>query len=347
MVQPDQPYAMLLAAGLSTRLGELSRQRPKPLMPVCDHSLLRWTAAMCVHAGIRELIVNLHHLGGQIRAELGNGTEVGARVRYSPEETILGTGGGIRQMAARMERGATCVVLNAKTVFADLDLQQVLAFHRQQGALATLVVRPHRAAARWGAIGVDGSGRVRQILEHLGPGAVAGEATPYQFTGIHVLEPEFIAAIPAEGAPCVIRSAYRELLEAGAPIAGFVHQGYFYDHSTPPRYLQGNLNLLTGAAAPAHRPGPLRGVDATARVDPSAGVVEPVLVGPGAFVGAGARVGPNVVVGRRAAVAAGVVLRECVVWPDARVEASAQRAVITPLGPVAVPAVDDPEAAPR
>lgn len=334
---------MLLAAGLSTRLKELSRQLPKPLMPVCNHPLVRWTAGLCVHAGIRDLAVNLHHHGELIRAEVGDGAELGARVTYSPEPTILGTGGGIKAMARLMPR-ATSVVVNAKIV-VDLDLREVVSFHRRRKALATLVVCPHPQAERWGAIRVDEAHRVTGLLEHRRPGT-EDQGTPHLFTGIHVLEPELIDAIP-DGPCCVIRTAYAELLERGAELAAYVHERYFYDHSTLPRYLAGNLNLLHGYAAPRFAPGPLRGVNEAAHVDASAELVDPVLVGSGARIGDGAQVGPGVVIGPEAQVAPGVQLQDCVVWAGAEVTSSVHRAVVTPKGVVVVPEQDDPEAAPR
>lgn len=343
MVQ-EPVNALLLAAGLSTRLGALSRERPKPLLPVCNVSLLRWAAAHCRQAGIRDVAVNLHHLGQQIQAELGDGAVLGLRVTYSPEPDLLGTGGGIKQMASLMPR-RRCVVLNAKIV-SDIDLQQVIAFHRSSGVLATLVVRPDDNAERWGAIGVDHGGRVTRILEHRAPDA--SDPPAYQFTGIHVLEPELIDAIPdSPTLRCVIRTAYRELLLGGAPIAGFVHRGYFYDHSTPARYLQGNLNLLRSVAAPPHSPGPLSGVDASACVDASAELVPPVLLAADARVEAGARVGPCVVLGASARVAAGLQLQHSVVWAGAPVLRSGRRLVVTPHRAVEVPESDDPAASPR
>jgi mannose-1-phosphate guanylyltransferase len=337
----DEPlHGLLLAAGLSTRLGPLSVALPKPLLPVCNHPLLRWAVALCARSEIRGLAVNLHHLGERIRAELGDGSQLGVQVTYSPEPEILGTGGGIKRMAGLLGRGR-CVVVNAKIV-VDLDLADVLAFHRARGALATLVLRPDPFAERWGAIGLDEAGQVTRILEH----GADRPHTPYQFTGIHVLEPELIDAIP-DGPCCVIRTAYLDLLARGAPLLGYVHRGYFYDHSTPARYLQGNLNLLAGQAEPACRPGPLRGVDPSAAVDPAAELVEPVLVGAGARIEAGARVGPNVALGPRARVAAGTTLRDAVVWPDAVADASGVRVVVTPGGLVQVPEVDDPAASPR
>lgn len=334
--------ALLLAAGLSTRLKDLSAQLPKPLLPVCDLPLLRWAAALCRHHGLRRGAVNMHHLGGLIQGELARGAGAGLELTPSPEDPILGTGGGIKRMAGLLPR-ATCLVMNAKIV-CDVDLAAALALHRRAGALATMVLRPHPQAERWGAIGVDPTGRVTRILDDGAPGAGPGEAM--MFTGIHILEPEFIAAIP-EGPCCVIRTAYRELLREGAPMAGYVHRGYFYEHSTPARYLQGNLNLLRGVAELPAAPGPLSGVHPEAQVEPGAVLREPVLVGAGAVVEAGATVGPEVVLGRGSRVRAGAVLSQSVVWAGAEARGTLERAVVTPRGALQIPDEGDPFAAPR
>ena len=146
---------------------------------------------------------------------------------------------------------------------------------------------------------------------------------------------------------CIVRTAYTRLLEQGAPIAGYLHQGYFYDHSTPGRYLQGNLNLLAGAAAFPRAPGPRVGIHPSADIHPTAEVCAPVLIGADARIGAGARVGPFVVVGAGARVLEGVRLRECVLWPGATADASGARLILTPDGAVHVPASTDPALEPR
>jgi NDP-sugar pyrophosphorylase family protein len=216
--------------------------------------------------------------------------------------------------------------MNAKIVI-DLDLGAVLEAHRQSGALATMVLTPDAQAEKWGAIGLDAKGRVVRLLDQRRPGA--GPSQDYMFTGVHVLEPELIAAIP-EGPCCIIRTAYTELFRRGALLCGYVHGGYFQEHSTPARYLRGNFNLLEGRAEPPARPGPLRGVDPSAHVHASARLCEPLLVGPGAVIEAGATVGPRVVLGARARVAAHVELAESVVWPDVEVRESSCLAVFTP-----------------
>lgn len=338
----DPAYGMLLAAGFGTRLEPLTRERPKPMLPVGGVTLVRWAACQNLHHGLRRQVVNLHHLGDQIRAELGGGALPGAEMTFSPEEEILGTGGGIRAMAALMPR-MTCIAANAKQI-NDADLSEILAFHRESGAMATLVVRPDPNAERWGAIGVGEGGRVSRILDAASPDTPPGEA--HMFTGIHVLEPELIDAIPP-GMTCIVRETYMPLLRAGAPIHAHVHRGYFYEHSTPGRYLQGNLNLLGGGLDLPHAPGPLTGAHPSARVDPSARIDGPVLVGEGARVGAGARLGPGVVIGQGAVVEAGASVSEAVVWPSARVSAKVRRVVVTPRTVFQVPQEADPAAGPR
>ncbi|MBI5480793.1 MAG: NDP-sugar synthase [Deltaproteobacteria bacterium] len=308
--------AMILAAGYGTRLGTLSDERPKVLLPVCDQPLIRFALALVRGAGIREVVINLHHQAELVEAEMGDGASAGVRVAWSREPRLLGTGGGVKQ-AAPLLGDETFVVVNGKVVI-DLDLAAVVAAHRQAGALATMVVRPDPDAARWGAIAVDEGGRVRDLL---GAGG-------YMFTGVHVVEPELLARIP-DGEQCIIRTAYQGALRDHAPLHAFVQAGYFAEHSTLARYLDGNVALLRGATAAAP-PTALRGIDAAATVSPDAVIHEPVRLGPRARIGAGAVIGPDVVVGHDAEVAPDARLRECVVWDGARAAGELTRAIVTP-----------------
>src|SRR5258708_7255884 len=86
---------MLLAAGRGTRLGPLGLALPKPLVPVCGYPAIRFGLAACASAGLGDVVVNLHHLGDQLRQTLDDGSAAGVRIRYSVEPDLLGTGGGI------------------------------------------------------------------------------------------------------------------------------------------------------------------------------------------------------------------------------------------------------------
>jgi NDP-sugar pyrophosphorylase family protein len=311
--------ALILAAGLGTRLGTLSDELPKPLLPVCDIALIRYAVALLRGNGITEIAVNLHHHGALVARELGD------EVRYSREETILGTGGGIKRLDDWLTDGgrAPFMVVNGK-ILIDVDLSAVLARHLAVDAAATMVLRETPDAARWGAIEADADGRVTRILDQGRAGAHL-----CMFTGVHVLSPRFVARLP-DGESDSIRQGYLPALRDGERIEGHLLSGYFHEHSTPARYLEGNWNALNGRTGLRHPPGPLSGAAPTARVDGE--VIPAVRLGEGAVVERGARVGPEVVVGRGARVEAGARLERVVMWPGTVAGGELSGAIVTPRG---------------
>ena len=305
--------ALILAAGLGTRLGELSDERPKPLLPVCDVPLIRYAVAILRGAGIDEIAVNLHHRGELIRAELGDG------FHYSEEREILGTGGGIVKIADWLTNGGrdSFVVVNGKIV-SNIDVAATLRHHDATNAIATMVLREVPDAEKWGAIHVDDSGRVTRMVGHGAPSAHA-----CMFTGVHVISPRLVARLPATGESDSIRQGYIPALDDGERIEGIRYDGYWHEHSTPARYLQGNWNLVSGSVTLTHPPGPLRAIAPSAIIEP------------------GAQLSPLVVVGARSIVRKSAKLDRVVVWPDSTVDGELQNAIVTPKGITAVR--DEPE----
>lgn len=323
--------AMVLAAGYGTRLGPLTQRRPKPMLPVTGAPLVRWAVQWLVHHGVTDIVVNLHHLGEQIEAELGDGSALGASIDYSPEHgQILGTGGGLRQARPWLDKGdgEPIVVVNAK-IMLDLDLSAVLEQHRSRGAEATMVLRPDDNAERWGSLRLAQDGRVVELLKLRHDSAKDIEPGPHlMFTGVHVMEPRFLDRIPPQGEQCVIRTAYRQLFDEGEHLRGYVHEGYWFEHSTPERYLQGVTNVLSGEATFAHAAGPVTGVHAEADVAGDAEVVGPVFVEAGVRIEPGATVGPHVQLGAGATVRAGVTLRDAIVWDGVTIDADTEKAIV-------------------
>lgn len=319
--------AMLLCAGFGTRLGALSDLRPKPMLPVCDLPILRYGIAQLVGHGIRDIVINVHHRGDVIEQELGDGAALGARIQYSHEAELLGTGGGLKRALPLLDPDGTdapFVSMNGKLIF-DVDLTAlVAAFAADREALGMMVVRRVPDAVAWGAVDVRATDGRSRVVDVLGDGA-------HMFCGVHVTRPSVVARLP-DGEACMIRQGYLPWLRAGAPVAAFEHgDGYFAEHSTPERYLASNWALLEGTAL-THPPGPLTGVDPTARIAADAIVRGPVRIGPGARVEAGAVVGPLAVIGADATVAAGARLERTVVWSTARAEGVLADAIVTVRG---------------
>ena len=190
-------------------------------------------------AGIREVIINLHHLGDLLRSTLGDGSRYGLRISYSAEDPILDTGGGL-EAARRFLRDDTFVIVNAD-VALDLRLREVIDFHRRQGATVTLVLRPDPQARRQDDIGIDGRQRIRRFLgRSYGPPWPLAER--YFFGSVHVAEPRLFDYMQP-GVYSITRDVYPRLLAAREPLAGFVHHGYWRVLDTPEDLAAGRREL--------------------------------------------------------------------------------------------------------
>lgn len=226
--------AMILAAGLGTRLRPLSNSIPKPLLPVAGRPLIVWNLLLLRRHGITEVIINLHHLGHLIEKELGDGSQFGMRLAYSRESAILGTGGGIKQ-AETFFGGAPFLVLNGDTLL-EVDLGDLTGFHARRGALATLVVREDPEVERWGAVEVDEQQRIISIT---GRGRAVAERPArlkrLMFAGVHVMDSRLLTPLPP-GRQSSIIDAYVTAIEHGERVLGYRMEGYWSDVGTPECY---------------------------------------------------------------------------------------------------------------
>ncbi len=323
------PRAMILAAGHGTRLGPLGQDRPKPMLPVGGRPLVEHAFSFLRRAGITEVVLNSFTLADTLEAHVGDGARFGVSARWSREtDRILGTGGGVRH-ARRFLGDGTCVVMNGKIV-TTLELSDALAFHRARGAQVTLVLREDPEAGRWGGFTLDPDGRVVTMLGAASDGSPAPAPATHMFTGISILEPEFLDRLP-EGPHCLVREGFTPWFRGGGGLFGYALPScaYWWDHSTPSRYLQGNLNLFLpkvraffADGLPWHpvRPG--------------------VIAARGASLPASAETAGPVVLGEGASVAPGVRLEDVVVWEGCHVGTDLARAVVTPAGVVQVDLAD-------
>ena len=302
--------AMLLCAGLSTRLGKLGSERPKPMLPVCGVPILAYGIANLVGHGVTELVVNTHHRGDVIRGEIGDGSRFGARVTYIDEPVILGTGGGLKHALHLLDphgRDEPFLSINGKLIF-DLDITALVEAYRRAGdILGMMVVRRVPDAASWGAVDVRHDDRGARVADVLGDGE-------HMFCGVHVTRPSVMARL-ADGETDSIRQGYLPWLRAGGRVAAFEHErGYFAEHSTPERYVDSNRALLAGAPL-RFPPTTTSGVDPTARIDPAARLAPPLKICAGATISGAVTVGPFAVIGEGAVVRRDV--RDAIVWAGA------------------------------
>jgi mannose-1-phosphate guanylyltransferase len=301
----DVTHAMVLCAGLGTRLRPLTDERPKPLIPVSDRPLASYALDALAAAGVRHVVANAYHLAAQIAPGLAPwADQTGLDLKVLEERTLLGTGGGIRNALPRL--GDDFIVFNGD-VLAAPDLRRAVAAHREAGAWMTLVLREDPRAERLGAIEVDAAGRVRRIL-----GEGAAPAEPVRrclFTGIYVVSRRVADDLPVEG--CVVRHTLRRLLARGEEVRAVVDDGVWHDLGTPASYAEAQFAMLRGE---------LRGLGPAALAS--------VLVGEGAGVGEGVRVEGPAVIGRGAVITGEGALSRAIVWDGAAVRVPAADVIV-------------------
>ena len=210
--------AMILAAGLGTRLRPLTATTPKPLLPVGDTPLIVWNLLLLRQYGIHEVIINLHYLGHMIQQALGDGSRWDMQLTYSHEPVILGTGGGLKA-AESFFAGEDFLVLNGDTLI-ELDLDDILQLHASRGALATMVLREDPHVEQWGVVETTEDDRVLTIN---GRGwdidGSNSTAKRRMFAGVHVLNPQVLVHCPIGQSSSII-DAYVKELQGGAVIIG-------------------------------------------------------------------------------------------------------------------------------
>lgn len=239
--------AMIFAAGEGLRLRPLTEKTPKALVPVAGRPMIDYPLLLLRHYGIREVIINLHHLGEQIEAYLGDGSNFGLNVAYSKEQELLDTGGGLLK-AKPFLQDDTFIVVNTD-VLIDLPLAELIEFHRRKKATATLVLRPDELADRYGSIDIDSEGRIDRFLRAKNPAPPAGPYTKLMFTGVQILEPrifDYMAADPGSAKFGTTKDTYPKMLVAGEALYGFRFDGFWQDVGTAERIKDAEGRLAKG-----------------------------------------------------------------------------------------------------
>lgn len=320
--------AMVLCAGLGTRLRPVTNAWPKPAVPLLGAPLLRYTLATIAKAGIRDVGINTHHLPEVMEASArGQTSRAGLSLTVSHEAgEIQGTGGGIRGLKAFLRDG-DFAVLNGDVLFA-FDLGPVLEAHRASGAAATMVLLPMPEGEKYNAVEVDASGAVRRIA---GKGPGGERLANWHFSGVHVMTPAVFDFMAASGPEDINRDVYVRMMERGLTVRGHVldeRGAYWSDLGSPPRYAATHQHLLFGqvptarfgAADPFALP---RGAgNFWAHPAASLGDVKvsgPAWFGDGCALEGGVRIGAAVSVGPGAAVGEGARLNRVAVLDGARV----------------------------
>lgn len=215
--------AMILAAGRGTRMGSLTQNTPKPLLPVHGVPLIEWHLRKLAAAGIDEVIVNLAYLGEQIRDYLGDGSQWGLRLVYSVEPEPLETGGAIWH--ARALLGEMPFLLVNADVYTDLDYNHLRNYTLPVEQLGHLLLVPNPDFKASGDFSLDTAGKLQRPERHP-PG--------YTFSGVSLLRPALVTDYPRRRRAFPLVEAFQQALDQGR-LSGEVYTGLWSDVGTPER----------------------------------------------------------------------------------------------------------------
>ncbi|HKB10193.1 MAG TPA: sugar phosphate nucleotidyltransferase [Vicinamibacterales bacterium] len=276
-------HALVLTAGLGTRLRPLTDVRAKPAIPVAGEPMIRRIIRGLVAQGIDDLVLNLHHLPATLTAVVGDGRDLGARVRYSWEPVILGSAGGPR--LARPIVGAPAFwIVNGDTL-TDLSYAALAERHAATGARVTLALVPNREFARYGGVHLDGDGGVTRFTR-----AGAASAGSCHYIGVQLVDGAVFDAVQPGEAARSIGGVYDALM-ASSPgaVRGFVSDASFFDVGTIDDYRRTHDAFCGAIDGAALQRDPTPSVNRGTTIDPSARVTRSILwedvhVGAGALL---------------------------------------------------------------
>jgi mannose-1-phosphate guanylyltransferase len=267
--------ALVLTAGLATRLRPLSLVRAKAALPVAGEALVRRILRQLAAAGVTDAVLNLHHRPDTLAAEVGDGTDLGVRVRYSWEGArVLGSAGGPRH-ALQLLDAPRFLILNGDTL-SDLDLATVIRAHESSGALVTMAVVPNREPEKYSALKVDADGGVTGVVPR-------GSSEPsFHFYGVQVVESSVFASLPDDMPADTVGGIYPAIWQQQpGRVRAFITSAEYMDIGTPADYLTTSLTLAAREQSPLI--GRRTHVGTTARIERSI-LWDDVEVGSGVFL---------------------------------------------------------------
>ncbi len=300
-----------MAGGEGTRLRPMTANQPKPMLPVANRPIMEHVLRLLKRHGFDETIVTVQFLAALVRNYFGDGEEFGMSLQYATEEMPLGTAGSVRNAEDAL-RDEPFLVISGDAL-TDMDLTAMVKFHKEKGALVTVGLARMPNPLEFGIVITQEDGRIRRFLEKPTWGQVFSDTVN---TGLYVMEPEVLADVPPGEMVDWSGDVFPKLLKRGAPLFGYVSDGYWEDVGTHESYLKAQADVLdrrvqTDIAGFEVSPGVW--VAEGAEVDTDAVLTGPLCIGDYAKIEAGAHLREYTVVGSNVVVKEGAFLHRAVV----------------------------------
>ncbi|MCW2988856.1 MAG: Nucleotidyl transferase [Solirubrobacterales bacterium] len=319
--------AMVLAAGLGTRLRPITYDMPKPMVPVLNRPVMEHIVRLLARHGFKQTIANLHWFPDLIEGHFGDGSEFGVELTYSREQRLLGTSGGVRNAAGFL--GDSFLVISGDAL-SDIDLAAMREFHESHDGIATLATKRVEDTSQFGVAITGADGRIQGFQEKPDPSEALSDLAN---CGIYMFRSEIFDFFPEPGASRAAgpddppgfadwaMDVFPRLLEGDVPFYSHEIDAYWNDIGNLEELRQSTLDALDGSVA-VEREGEL--VDGYRSGTPErdeGALVGPVLLGAGVEIGDDVRIDGPSVIGDGARVGSGSRLREVIALPGAEISA--------------------------
>jgi mannose-1-phosphate guanylyltransferase len=322
--------AMVMAAGLGTRLRPLTYEIPKPIVPVVNRPVIEHVLVLLRRHGFGEVIANLHWFPDAIRDHLGDGSDAGIELTYSYEETLLDTAGGVWNVRDYLTHDDDSFLVLAADALTDVDLGALADAHAAHDGVATMTVKRVPNVSEYGVVLTDADGRVQGFQEKPDRAEALSDLANCM---IYAFRPQIFDYFPDPPYVDWANDIFPILLDNDVPFFTHVVERYWNDVGSLRELLQGNLDgiegtvelepageLVTGEADP-ESPDVDGLADERAGLPAGTSINGRVLVGEDARVGDGVRIDGPAVIGAGARVGDGARIKESVLLPGAEVPA--------------------------
>lgn len=302
-----------MAGGEGTRLRPLTSMRPKPMVPIVNKPVMEHILGLLKWHGMAEIVATLQFMPQVIEDYFGDGEEWGMDISYAIEDSPLGTAGSVKNAEELLRE--TFVVISGDSL-TDIDISEVVRFHKEKGGIVTLALKRVDNPLDFGVVITGEGGRIERFLEKPTWGQVFSDTIN---TGIYVCEPEIFDYIPQGKMFDFSSDLFPLLMKKGHELYGAIVDGYWCDIGGLGAYMQAHIDILDGAVGcyvPGFRTKDDVWMGDGATIDPSARIGHRVVIGANSKIKAGVELGDYAVIGDNCLVGYDAQVHRSVVWND-------------------------------
>lgn len=308
--------AMILAAGIGSRLDPLTRNLPKPLVPIVNKPVMAHIIELLVKYGFEDVMINVHYHADMIQDYFGDGNKWGIRIHYSVEDKLWGDAGSVKRCADFFD--GTFLVMGGDDL-SDIDLNRLLKQHRDKKAVCTIALSLVNEPSEYGIVLINERGRITRFLEKPKGEVIFSNMAN---TGVYLFEPEIFELIPRGENYGFGHNVFPQLLEQKRRFYGYLTSSYWRDVGNLKQYRETHKDALQGKVGinfPIPEVKKYVWMGENVEIHPTAEIGYPVVIGNNCRIEANARVLENTVLADNCVIEADSVVRDSIMWEGTRV----------------------------